>query len=136
MFAAITYYRRSCPYCKKVFQTSLFRNRARIGSGIRVCSKCKQRFEDSSVEWSAMTAAQRRSFLWGGSFWVLVVSGRAISSILLYIVLSGSWRGEGPNPIWEILKDLWLAYGSIIALDLLVCWIQIFRSNRRVSREF
>ena len=128
-----TYYRRSCPYCKKVFQTTLFRNRVRVGPGTRTCSKCKKVVSDESTEWPEMTRAQRRSFLFGGPFWPLVVSGATVSGLLLYALITTPTRPQGTQIILEILEDIWLAYGSILALDFLVSWVQISHSKKRVS---
>jgi len=129
----ITYYRRFCLKCKKAFQTTLFRNRVRVGSGIRTCSKCKTAFSDGTLEWPDMTPAQRRRFLFGGPFWPLMVSGAAISGFLLYLLIKMQGTREGTQIILEILGDVWLAYGSILAIDYLACWVQIGRSKKRVA---
>jgi hypothetical protein len=84
-----------------------------------------------------MTPAQKRSFLFGGTFDGCVWTCAGMSVLLLGILLYSEFADPMPNIAQNIvfmaIGDLWFLGGLIVALDFLVCWVKITRSKKRVS---
>src|SRR5579864_7132356 len=131
----LMYYKRLCPFCGNPFQTVLIRDRLHLGSGSRTCSKCKGVFSDGSMEWPDMTPLQKRRFLFREILWSLGLLAVLPSAFLAYLLIAEPSTPEATQTLVEIMSDLWLCFGSILALFYLVCWLQITRSKARYANK-
>ena len=125
----IPIYFKKCPYCGRRFHSSPFRAPFLLGPGIRTCLGCKRAFSDGSKEWRLLSASEKRSFLFYGWGWFLIMTG-ATASYLTLVLSAASKTSEVDRAITPVcfLVGFWFV---IVLVPYLIRLWAISRSKRR-----
>src|SRR5882672_4650143 len=125
----VTYYKRLCPYSGSTFQTVLSGSALRLGPGKRSCLKCGRTFADGSIEWAEMTSKQRRRFLFGDVWFLLVFVGPLVAFASFSIL-----RDQSDHKTELSIIGVSLLFALVVlAIFYSVCWVDISNSNRRFA---